>query len=148
VRKEAEEREEGMTRIHHVGIAVHDAVQATRIYEEALGLTIGHCEVVADQGVRVTCVPIGESEIEFLEPIDESGAVARFLAKRGEGVHHICLEVDDIRAAMASLVESGAHLLCEEPLPGAGGCQVAFVHPRSTNGVLLELSQRPDSRDG
>jgi methylmalonyl-CoA epimerase len=133
-----------MTTIHHIGIAVHDAEQASRLYTQALGLEIGHCEVVTDQGVKVTCIPVGDSEIEFLEPLDDSSAVAKFLAKRGEGIHHICIEVDDIRAAMAALEREGARLLCEEPLPGAGGCQVAFVHPKSTNGVLLELSQIPD----
>ena len=134
-----------MIKIHHIGIAVHDAEQATRLYEEALGLTIGHCETLSSQGVRVTCLTVGESEIEFLEPLDETSSVARFLEKRGEGVHHVCIEVDDVRAAMDRLAAEGARLLCEEPMPGAGGCQVAFVHPKSTNGVLLELSQSPGS---
>ena len=132
-----------MTKIHHIGIAVHDAEQARTLYEDALGLVVGQCEIVSEQGVKVTCVPIGESEIEFLEPLDDTSPIAKFLATRGEGIHHVCIEVDDIRESMARLASGGARLLCEEPMPGAGGCQVAFVHPKSMNGVLLELSQSP-----
>jgi methylmalonyl-CoA epimerase len=132
-----------MTKIHHIGIAVHDAEQAKTLYEEALGLAVSQCEVVSEQGVTITCLPIGDSEIEFLEPLDDTSPVAKFLATRGEGIHHVCIEVENIRESMARLARGGARLLCDEPMPGAGGCKVAFVHPKSMNGVLLELSQSP-----
>ena len=131
-------------KIDHVGIAVRDAEQAIQLYTGTLGLTAGHSETIQEQGVRVTSVPLGESQLEFLEPLDDVGPVGRFLAKRGEGIHHICIQVEDIREAMVRLAESGAHLLSEEPTLGAGGSLVAFVHPRSASGVLLELSQPAD----
>ena len=130
-----------MPRIHHIGIAVEDAERAIRLYTEGLGLSVGHCETVSDQGVRVTCIPVGDSELEFLQPLSDESPVGQFLTKRGEGIHHICIEVEDIRKAMANLAAQGARLLSDEPRVGAGGCLVAFVHPKSANGVLLELSQ-------
>jgi len=131
-----------MSKIDHVGIAVKNIEEAARLYVQGLGLELERVETVSEQGVKVGFFPLGESEIELLEPLSEASTVAQFLEKRGEGLHHICIQVPDIRAAMARLRGQGARLLSEEPSPGAGGSLVAFVHPRSANGVLLELCQR------
>ncbi|MBM3188150.1 MAG: methylmalonyl-CoA epimerase [Chloroflexi bacterium] len=137
-----------MTQIDHIGIAVKSIEEAARLYTEGLALSLEKTETVEAQGVRVGFLPLGESEIELLEPLSDDGPVAKFLQSRGEGIHHICIRVSDIRAAMAALRQAGARLLSEEPQPGAGGCLVVFVHPRSANGVLLELSQAPGDAVG
>lgn len=134
-----------MTRIDHIGIAVGSIEAAARLYTEGLGLTLDRLETVAEQGVRVGFLPVGDSELELLEAVGDESPVARFLEKQGEGLHHICLQVDDIVAAMARLREAGARLVTQEPTIGSGGALVAFVHPRTANGVLLELSQRVHS---
>jgi methylmalonyl-CoA epimerase len=131
-----------MSKIDHVGIAVKSIAEAARLYVAGLGLELERIETVSEQGVKVGFLPLGESEIELLEPLSAESTVAQFLEKRGEGLHHLCIEVPDIRAAMAHLREQGARLLSEEPSSGAGGSLVAFIHPRSANGVLLELSQK------
>ena len=131
-----------MSKIDHVGIAVKSIAEAARLYVASLGLELERIETVSEQGVKVGFLPLGESEIELLEPLSAESTVAQFLEKRGEGLHHLCIEVPDIRAAMARLREQGARLLSEEPSLGAGGSLVAFIHPRSANGVLLELSQK------
>jgi methylmalonyl-CoA epimerase len=131
-----------MSKIHHIGIAVRNIAEAARLYE-ALGLAVQHVETVESQGAKVAFLPIGDTEIELLEPLAPETTVGQCIEKRGEGVHHIAIEVADIRAAMAKLREQGARLLSEQPQPGAGGTLVAFVHPRSTCGVLLELCQKP-----
>lgn len=130
-------------KVDHIGIAVQDIEAARRFYEQGLGLKLTHLEEVAAQGVRVAFLPVGESEIELLEPLGEEGPVASFLAKRGEGIHHVCLEVQDIEAAMAQLAEQGFQLLDKTPRLGAGGARIVFLHPRSAHGVLIELSQKP-----
>ncbi len=132
-----------MKKIDHIGIAVKSIAEAARIYTDGLGLTLTHTETVESQGVKVGFLPLGDSELELLEPLNAQSTVAQFIEKRGEGVHHICIEVDDILATMARLREQGVRLINEECVQGAGGCLVAFVHPRSTNGVLIELSQKP-----
>lgn len=132
-----------MRRIDHIGIAVKDIVEAARLYAEGLGLPCTHVETVEAQGVKVGFIPVGDSEIELLEPLSGESPVGRFLEKRGEGIHHICIQVEDIGAAMARLKARGARLLSDTPQPGAGGALVAFVHPASANGVLLELAQKP-----
>ena len=134
-----------MAGIDHIGIAVRSIKQAARLYVEGLGLVLTGTETLPQQGVAVGFIPVGDSELELIEPLSDDTAVARFLAKRGEGLHHICIEVEDIQAAMAQLRQRGARLLSQEPQKGARGRLVAFVHPRSANGVLLELSQRPPS---
>ena len=131
-----------MRRIDHIGIAVRSIDDATRLYAEGLGLPCIHVETVEAQGVKVGFIPVGESEIELLEPLGAESPVARFLEKRGEGIHHICIEVEDIGAAMGQLKAQGLRLLSDAPQPGAGGALVAFVHPASANGVLLEISQK------
>jgi methylmalonyl-CoA epimerase len=128
-------------KIDHIGIATRGIEDAMTFYRDALGLDVTETEEVASQRVRVAMLPIGESRIELLEATTEDSPIARFLEKRGPGIHHIAVRVDDIRAALADLKQKGARLIDEEPRTGAGGCLVAFVHPSSTGGVLLELVQ-------
>ena len=112
-------------------------------YRDALGLDVTDPEEVAEQKVRIAMLSIGESRIELLEATSEDSPISKFLEKRGPGIHHIAVRVDDIRAVLAELRQKGARLIDEEPRTGAGGCLVAFVHPSSTGGVLLELVQNP-----
>lgn len=126
-------------KIEHIGIATPRLEDALKFWRDALGLEVKHTEVVEEQGVRVAMLPAGEPRIELLEPTSEASPVAKFLEKRGAGIHHIAVRVPDIRAALARLKAGGARLIDEEPRTGAGGCLVAFVHPASSGGVLLEL---------
>ncbi len=128
-------------KINHLGIATKGIDEALKFWENALGLENVHTEVVADQKVRVAMLPIGESRIELLEATSEDSPIAKFLEKRGGGIHHIAVEVEDIEAALAKLKAEGMRLIDEKPRIGAEGCLVAFVHPSSANGVLLELVQ-------
>ena len=128
-------------KIDHIGIATRGIEDAMTFYRDALGLDVAETEEVAEQKVRVAMLPIGDSRIELLEATSNDSPIARFLEKRGPGIHHIAVRVDDIRAALADLKQKGARLIDEEPRTGAGGCLVAFVHPSSTGGVLLELVQ-------
>jgi methylmalonyl-CoA/ethylmalonyl-CoA epimerase len=126
--------------IEHVGIAVRSIEEARGFYE-ALGLRIEAIEDVPQEGVRVALIPCGQSRIELLEPTTEDSPIAKFLEKRGPGIHHLCLASSDVRADDARLREGGYQVLRPEPTRGAGGCWVQFVHPKSTGGVLLELSE-------
>jgi methylmalonyl-CoA/ethylmalonyl-CoA epimerase len=126
-------------RIEHIGIATERIDEALAFWRDALGLDVVHTEEVAEQGVRVAMLPVGEPRVELLEPTHADSPVAKFLAKRGPGVHHIAVRVDDIRGALARLKAQGARLIDETPRVGAEGCLVAFVHPASAGGVLLEL---------
>ncbi len=128
-------------KINHLGIATKGIDEALKFWEDALGLENVHTEVVEDQKVRVAMLPIGESRIELLEPTAEDSPIAKFLEKRGGGIHHIAVEVEDIEAALAKLKREGMRLIDETARIGAEGCLVAFVHPASANGVLLELVQ-------
>jgi methylmalonyl-CoA epimerase len=128
-------------KISHLGIATKGIEEALKFWEDALGLENVHTEIVEDQKVRVAMLPLGESRIELLEPTSEDSPISKFLEKRGGGIHHIAVEVDDIEAALAKLKAEGARLIDEKPRIGAENCLVAFVHPASTNGVLLELVQ-------
>ncbi len=128
-------------KVDHIGIAVKGLDEALAVWRDALGLAVDHTEEVAEQGVRVTMLPVGESHIELLEPLTENSPVGKFIEKRGPGIHHIAVRVPDINAALAQLKEKGTRLIDETPRVGARGCLVAFVHPSSTNGVLLELVQ-------
>jgi methylmalonyl-CoA/ethylmalonyl-CoA epimerase len=130
-------------RIEHIGIATPRIDDALRFWRDALGLEVKHTEVVEEQGVRVAMLPAGEPRIELLEPTGESSPVAKFLEKRGPGIHHVAVRVPDIRAALARLQGAGARLIDAEPRVGAGGCLVAFVHPQTAGGVLLELVEHP-----
>ncbi|MDQ3179287.1 MAG: methylmalonyl-CoA epimerase [Acidobacteriota bacterium] len=131
-------------KINHLGIATKGIDEALKFWENALGLKNVHTEVVEDQKVRVAMLPIGESRIELLEATAEDSPIAKFLEKRGGGIHHIAVEVEDIEAALAKLKAEGMRLIDEKPRIGAEGCLVAFVHPSSANGVLLELVQSED----
>ena len=126
--------------LDHLGIAVASIDSGLAIYT-ALGIEVEGIEEVADQKVRVAFLPVGDARIELLEPTDDTSPIARHLERRGPGLHHICLRVPDIRAAMEQLAGEGYRLLSEEPLQGAHGCLVCFVHPKSAGGVLIELSQ-------
>lgn len=128
-------------KINHLGIATKGIDEALKFWEDALGLENVHTEVVEDQKVRVAMLPIGESRIELLEPTSEDSPISKFLEKRGGGIHHIAVEVENIEAALAKLKSQGMRLIDETPRLGAEGCLVAFVHPASANGVLLELVQ-------
>jgi len=130
-----------MTKLDHIGIAVKSIDAAKRIYED-LGLTIEHVEVVETQKVRTAFLSVGDANLELLEPSSPDSTIAKFIEKRGEGIHHICLRVDDIEAHLARLKERGYRLINEAPVPGAHGCRVAFLHPAAGNGVLIELSER------
>ncbi|HQZ98394.1 MAG TPA: methylmalonyl-CoA epimerase [Pyrinomonadaceae bacterium] len=128
-------------KINHLGIATKGIDEALRFWSDALGLENVHTEIVEDQKVRVAMLPIGESRIELLEPTSEDSPISKFLEKRGGGIHHIAVEVDDIEVSLAKLRSEGMRLIDETPRIGAEGCLVAFVHPSSANGVLLELVQ-------
>jgi len=127
-------------KIDHIGIAVRDIEQALRVYQAALGLPLTEIAEVPTQKVRVAFLTVGESNIELVQPTADDSTTARFLADRGEGIHHLCLEVSDIEAALARLREHEVRLIDQVPRPGAHG-RVAFVHPKGTHGVLLELVQ-------
>ncbi|HWT00553.1 MAG TPA: methylmalonyl-CoA epimerase [Pyrinomonadaceae bacterium] len=132
-------------KIEHIGIATRSLDDALGFWRDALGLEVVHTEVVEEQKVRVAMLPVGEPRIELLEPTADDSPVAKFLEKRGAGIHHIAVRVDDIRAALARLKERGARLIDETPRVGANNCLVAFVHPSSAGGVLLELVEHTDS---
>jgi methylmalonyl-CoA epimerase len=133
-------------RINHLGIATKGIDEALKFWEDALGLENVHTETVEDQKVRVAMLPLGESRIELLEPTSKDSPIQKFLEKRGGGIHHIAVEVEDIHQALAKLKSEGARLIDETPRIGAEGCLVAFVHPSSANGVLLELVQETESK--
>jgi methylmalonyl-CoA epimerase len=127
-------------RIDHLGIAVKSLAAAKSIYEK-LGLSISPEETVEQERVRVVLIPLGESRLELLEATSEDSTIAKFIAKRGEGLHHVCLRVADLQAAVDRLKKNGVRLVSEAIKTGAGGHQYVFVHPSSTGGVLLELVQ-------
>lgn len=129
-------------KISHLGIATKKIDEALKFWEDALGLENVHTETVEDQKVRVAMLPIGETNIELLEPTSDDSPISKFLEKRGGGIHHIAVEVEDINASLAKLKAEGARLIDETPRTGAENCLVAFVHPASSGGVLLELTQK------
>jgi methylmalonyl-CoA epimerase len=124
--------------IDHLGIAVKSLAAAKAIYEK-LGLGVSPEETVEHEQVRLVMVPVGESRLELLEATSENSTIAKFIAKRGEGLHHVCLKVPDLKAAVERLKQDGVRLVSEEVKTGAGGHRYVFVHPASTGGVLLEL---------
>lgn len=128
-------------KISHLGIATKGIDEALKFWQDALGLENVHAETVEEQKVRVAMLPIGETRIELLEATSDDSPIAKFVEKRGGGIHHVAVEVEDIEASLAKLKASGARLIDEQPRIGAEGCLIAFVHPSSTNGVLLELIQ-------
>jgi len=133
----------GIKRIDHIAIVVDDIQSALGFWQEALGLNLEHVEDVAEQKAIVAFLPTGESEIELVKPTTDDSGVARFLQKRGPGMHHICFEVDGIQEVLDALKIKGVRLINETPIIGAGGNRIAFIHPESTHGVLVELYEKP-----
>ena len=129
-------------KIDHLGIAVRSISDSLSFYRDVLGVGIATTEAVQDQGVRVALLPVGESRIELLEPFSEDTPVGRFIARRGEGLHHICYEVEDLASKMEDLKSRGVRVLDGYPRRGAEGKLVAFLHPASANGVLVELVEK------
>lgn len=128
-----------MGKLDHIGVAVEDLEKALVPYVEGLGLELARVEEVPTEHVRVAMIPVGDTKIELLEPTSPDSAVAKFMERRGPGVHHLAFHVDDVGAALESLRSAGVRLIDEEPRVGAGGTKVAFVHPKGFNGVLVEL---------
>lgn len=128
-----------LTKVHHVGIVVNSADEALKFYRDALGLPVTADRVIEDQGVRGVLLQIGESEIELLEPTRDDTGVARFLASRGEGMHHICFESDDVDRELETARARGIQLIDEKPRPGLAG-MICFLHPKSNHGVLVEFA--------
>ncbi|MGH9458073.1 MAG: methylmalonyl-CoA epimerase [Thermoanaerobaculia bacterium] len=131
-------------KLDHIGIAVK-SLDAARIYED-LGLSVSHVETVETQGVKTAFLPVGDTRLELLEPTGPDSPVAKFIGKRGEGVHHLCFEVSDIEMELEKLQAKGYRLVNEAPVPGAKGRRVAFLHPSAGNGVLIELTERSEGR--
>ena len=126
-------------KIDHIGIAVKSLAEAVKIYEDTIGLRVSGYETVEDQGVNLAMIPIGDSRIELLEPLHADSPVEKFMAKRGEGIHHIAVSVDNIEEALERFKASGARLIDAVPRRGAHNSKIAFIHPASMKGVLLEL---------
>ncbi|MEO8649412.1 MAG: methylmalonyl-CoA epimerase [Acidobacteriota bacterium] len=133
-------------KIDHIGIATNGIDEALGFWVEALGLITVHTENVEDQKVRVAMLPVGESRIELLEPLADDSPISKFLQKRGGsgGIHHIAFKVDDIVSALKTMKDRGMRLIDEEPRIGAEGCRVAFVHPASAGGILIELVEQKE----
>ena len=130
-------------RLDHLGVAVRAIDESLAFWSSALGATVSDREEVPAEKVRTAFLPVGDARVELLEPTDPSSTVARFLERYGEGIHHVCFRVDDIEAALERLRKNGVEPIGEAPRPGAGGCRVAFLHPRDTGGILIELSEPP-----
>lgn len=128
-------------RLDHISIAVSNLDEGLKIYENLLGIKASHVETVADQGIKAAMIVVGNVEIELIEPISPDSAVAKFLEKKGEGVHHICFEVDDVDKELESLAARGVDLIDKQGRKGLAG-KIGFLHPRSTKGVLVELAQK------
>jgi methylmalonyl-CoA/ethylmalonyl-CoA epimerase len=129
-------------KIDHIGVAVESIEEALKIYIEVFHLEVKEIEEVKDQKVRTATVPIGGSNIELLESTDPEGPIAKYIEKRGEGVHHIAFRVGNVEDALEEMKRKGMRLIDEKPRMGTGGARIAFLHPRSTRGVLLELCER------
>jgi len=130
------------TVIDHIGIAVKSIDDALVFWEKAMGIKCEGIEEVEEQKVKTAFLPVRETEIELLEGTSEDSPVSRFIEKKGEGIHHIAIRVDNIEEALEELKEKGIRLIDEKPRTGAGGCRIAFVHPKATGGILLEISER------
>ena len=131
-----------VTRVDHIGIAVKNLDEMVKWYEETLGVKSHGTEIVDDQKVKVAFLPIGESELELLESTSDDGPIARFIEKSGEGIQHIALRVDNIEETLVELKAKEVRLIDQTPRYGAGNASIAFVHPKATHGVLLELCER------
>ena len=131
-----------MPTIDHIAVVVEDIGEALTFYRDALGLDVVERRTVPEEGVEVASVSLGEATLELVRPLEAESGVGRFLSRRGEGLHHVCLTVEDIAAAMERLRQEGAELINDEPQVGADGTRYAFIHPRSAHGVLVELYER------
>lgn len=129
-------------KLDHIGIAVTHLDESKKFWTDVLGLEFSGSETVEEQKVTTAFFPVGESEVELLESTTSDGPVARYLKKKGEGIHHIAFRVENIQAALEELKAKGIKLIDEKPRKGAGGAKIAFVHPESTNGILVELCER------
>jgi methylmalonyl-CoA/ethylmalonyl-CoA epimerase len=136
-----EHGESERVRLDHIAVAVANLEESLRFYQQQFGLACIGVEIVEEQGVRVAKLDLGNTHLELLEPLAEETPVGKFLAQRGPGIHHICIGVKDVCAELEALKGHGARLIDEKPKIGAGGAQIAFLHPKSTGGVLIELSQ-------
>jgi methylmalonyl-CoA/ethylmalonyl-CoA epimerase len=132
------------SKINHIALAVTDIQDALGFWQEALGLELGGIEEVPQENSKVAFLPLGDSEIELVQPTTQDSGLARYLDKRGPGMHHICLEVEDIQGMMDRLAAKGVRLINESPQQRPDGTRYAFIHPESTHGVLVELYQKPD----
>jgi methylmalonyl-CoA epimerase len=130
-----------LKKVDHIGIAVKSVDEALRFFGDALGLELENTEEVADQKVRIAFLPVGETHVELIEPTSPDSNVAKFLESKGEGIHHIAFSVEDIEAALAALKEKDVRLIDQEPRVGGGGKRIAFIHPKGTHRVLIELCQ-------
>lgn len=131
-------------KIDHIGVAVKSIDEVRRLYEEILGIPFEGTETVAEQKVTTAFFPVGDSEIELLESTDPDGPIAKFIEKRGEGIQHIAFRVENLEEALEELKQKGIKLIDEKPRIGAGGAKIAFLHPKSTFGVLIELCERSE----
>jgi methylmalonyl-CoA epimerase len=132
-----------LKKINHIAIAVNNLEEAAKFYQNVLGLSLSGVEVVTAQKTKVGFFKIGESNIELVQPSEPDSPLAKFLENKGQGIHHICFEVDDIEAEIKALLAKGATMVDQKPRPGAHNSKVAFIHPKSSNGVLIELCEFP-----
>jgi len=132
-----------LKKINHVAVAVNNLEEATKFYEEVLGLTLSGVEVVEAQKTKVGFFKIGESNIELVQPAAPDSPLTKYLETKGQGIHHLCFEVEDVEAEVKAFLDKGATLIDKTPRPGAHSTKVAFVHPKSSNGVLIELCELP-----
>lgn len=129
-------------KVDHIGIAVKDLDAVVKFYEDVMGIPLHGIETVEEQKVRVAFMPVGDTEIELLESTSPDGPIAKFIEKKGEGVQHVAFKVENIEEAIADMMEKGYRMIDESPRYGAGGAKIAFMHPKGTCGVLIELSER------
>jgi methylmalonyl-CoA epimerase len=132
-----------LKKINHIAIAVNNIDEAAKFYQNVLGLKLSGVEVVTAQKTKVGFFKIGESNIELVQPSEPDSPLVKFLETKGQGIHHICFEVDDVEAEVKAYLEKGATMINQKPRPGAHNTKVAFVHPKSSNGVLIELCELP-----
>ncbi len=131
-----------VNKVDHIGVAVKNLDETLKFYQDVLGLDLEGTEVVEEQKVKVAFLPVGDTEVELLESTEEDGPIARYINKKGEGMQHLAFRVDNIEKAIEEMKEKGVRMIDEKPRYGAGGAKIAFCHPKSTHGVLVELCER------
>lgn len=132
----------GVLKVDHIGIAVESIEETLKFYQQTMNLDLEEIEIVEDQKIRVAILPVGDTRLELMESIHEDAPIAKYIDKKGQGMHHIAFNVDDIDETICEISGKGIRMIDENPRSGAGGAQIAFCHPKSTSGVLVELSQR------